>query len=326
MEARIRERINEDVVKEVNARYGIAPGGLREVGALESFVFAYEAEGERRILRLSHSLRRSEALIRGELDWIRHLVVGGVSAAEPVPSEGGALVEPIDDGQGGRFLATAFVRAEGRAPHAAWRPELYAAFGRLMGRMHTVTARYVPADPTWKRPEWDDATMDYPERYLPASEAIAKSRYADLCAHARTLPRDRSVYGLIHFDVHGGNAHVDDAGTLTIFDFDDCTYSWYVNDLAIFLDHLVSGAEDRVARAREVLPPLLAGYRQEHALEARWLREMPAFLKMGEIFYYAVLHRDADPGDADGLAQRSALKERIEHDVPVLDLDFEAYA
>lgn len=317
--------MTEDVVEEARSRYGIAPGRLREVGALESFVFAYEAEGEGRILRLSHSLRRSEALVRGELDWIRHLVIGGVSAAEPVPSEGGALVEPIDDGRGGHFLATAFVRAEGRPPRGAWTPELCATFGRLIGRMHTVTADYVPADPAWKRPEWDDPVMDYPERYLPASESIAKAKYADLCAHARTLPRDRSTYGLIHFDVHGGNAHVDDAGRLTIFDFDDCTYSWYVNDLAIFLDHLVSGVEDPVARAREVLPPLLAGYRQEHALEPRWLRELPAFLKMGEIFFYAVLHRDSDPDDADGLAQRNALKERIEHDVPVLDLDFEAY-
>ncbi len=326
MEARIRERLSQAVLDEVHTRYGIARGGLREVGALESFVFAYEFEGEGRILRLSHSLRRSEALIRGELDWIRHLVAGGVAAAESVPSEGGTFVEPIDDGQGGRFLATAFVRAEGSPPRAAWTPELYEAFGRLMGRMHTLSARYVPADPAWKRPEWDDAAMDYPERYLPESESIAKAKYADLCAHARTLPRDRSAYGLIHFDVHGGNAHVDDAGILTIFDFDDCTHSWYVNDLAIFLDHLVSGEQDPEARAREVLPPLLAGYRQEHVLEARWLREIPAFLKMGEIFYYAVLHRDALPGDEEGLAQRLALKTRIERDMPVLDLDFEAYA
>lgn len=326
METRIRERLSKAVVDEARGRYGIAPDGLREVAALESFVFAYEAEGESRILRLSHSLRRSEALIRGELDWIRHLVVGGVSAAEPVPSEGGTFVEPIDDGQGGRFLATAFVCAEGRPPRGAWTPELYRAFGRLMGRMHALTADYVPADPAWKRPEWDDPAMDYPERFLPESESIAKAKYADLCAHARTLPRDRSVYGLIHFDVHGGNAHIDEAGTLTIFDFDDCTYSWYANDLAIFLDHLVGGDGDPDARAREMLPPLLAGYRQEHTLEARWLREFPAFLKMGEIFYYAVLHRDADPDDEEGLVQRRALKQRIEHDVPVLNLDFEAYA
>ena len=322
MEARIRQRFSDGVVEEACTRYGIAPSGLREVGALESFVYAFEADGESRILRLSHSLRRSEALIRGELDWIRHLVAGGVSAAEPVPSEGGAFVEPIDDGQGGRFLATAFVRAAGRPPRGAWTPELCELFGRLMGRMHALTARYIPADPAWKRPEWDDPVMDYPERFLPESESIAKAKYADLCAHARTLPRSRNTYGLIHFDVHANNVHVDDAGALTIFDFDDCTYSWYINDLAIFIDHLINGAQDPESRAREVLPPLLAGYRQEHMLEARWLREIPAFLKMGEIFYYAVLHRDADPDDEE---LRRSLKERIEDDVPVLDLDFAAY-
>jgi Ser/Thr protein kinase RdoA (MazF antagonist) len=169
--------------------------------------------------------------------------------------------------------------------------------------------------------------MDYVERYLPASEGVAKQKYQALCAHLRTLPTDSRGYGLIHFDAHGGNCLVDEAGRLTIFDFDDCTYSWYANDIAIALFAIALDAPDAPTFTQEFMSHLLQGYRTAYPFDRRWLREMPVFLKMVEIFMYAVIHRDfdvsniSDPWCAHFMLDR---KYKIEHDVPTIDFDFES--
>jgi Ser/Thr protein kinase RdoA (MazF antagonist) len=314
-------------LQEAGRCYGIEKGQIRSLDAFESFIYEFERRDRSYILRIGHSLRRSEALINGEVDWINYLVARGVSVAQAVLSENGKLVEAIDDGQGGQFLVTAFVKAQGRPLWGLWTPTLYAAFGQLLGSMHALAEHYQPAQPAWKRPEWDDPLMDYPERYLPASEGVARQKYQALCAHVRTLPTDSRCYGLIHFDAHGGNCLVDDAGHLTLFDFDDCTYSWYANDIAIALGYIAMDIPDASALTLAFVH-FMQGYQTAYHLDPQWLREIPVFLKMGAIFGYAVIHRDHD--DVNNITDPEMkqfiidLKYKIEHDLPTIDFDFES--
>jgi Ser/Thr protein kinase RdoA (MazF antagonist) len=41
-------------------------------------------------------------------------------------------------------------------------------------------------------------------------------------------------YGLVHGDLNPTNFHVND-NQITLFDFDDCAYKWFINDIAIAL-------------------------------------------------------------------------------------------
>ena len=46
-------------------------------------------------------------------------------------------------------------------------------------------------------------------------------------------PKIADSYGLIHNDFNDGNFTVDyDNGDITVFDFDDCCYFWFMYDLA----------------------------------------------------------------------------------------------
>lgn len=91
--------------------------------------------------------------------------------------------------------------------------------------------------------------------------------------------------------------------------------------------HATLGAHDVAASSREFVPHLLRGYRSAYALDSAWQPRLPLFLKLAEIFTYAVIHRDfdvhaiADPACATFMRGR---KERIENDVPYLDLDLES--
>lgn len=330
MDREIRDRYNDAILNQAIQRYGILPGQIRPLKAFESFILEFEQDSIGLILRLNHSLRRSEALILGEVDWINYLSAAGVPVARAVPSPAGRLVEAIEDGQGGQFLATAFVRAQGRPPwEVGWTPARYESYGWLLGRMHALAVGYQPADPAWKRPEWDDSSMEFVERYLPGSEATVKRIYRSLCDHLRSLPRDAGCYGLIHQDAHEANLLMDEAGNLTLFDFDECAYSWFANDIAISLFYIALEAENPAAFTRSFMTHFLDGYRQVYRLEPSWLAEIPVFLKMRELELYAVMHRDFDVQAIDDpwcARFMQGRKERLEAQTPTIDFDFETLA
>lgn len=330
MESRIRERFNQHILAGAMERYAVPEGNIRELGGFESFIYSFERGNGQYILRLSHSLRRSEELIRGEADWINYLAGNGVPVAGVVMSENGKLVEPIDDGHGGHFLATAFVKIDGRPVHeAGWSPELYRTYGKLLGRMHALTKDYQPKDPLAKRPQWEDSANTECVKHLPEQESLVRERYWAVMQQVAALPRDRDSFGLIHYDAHSSNMLVDREGRLCLFDFDDSLHSWFVCDIAIVLFYMTAGKETDIGSVKEFLRHFLTGYAQENQLDPKWLKEIPKFLKIREIDLYAVIHRSFDvnnitnPWVAGFMKDR---KERIERDVPFLDFDFSAWS
>lgn len=354
MDAQIIARFNDSILHEAMHRHGIAPHQIKPLDAFESFIYEFEREGKAYILRIGHSFRKSEALIHGEVDWINHLARGGVSVAQAIPSENGRLVEVIDDARGGQFFVTAFVKAQGQQPwRAGWTPTRYENYGRLLGQMHALALDYQPAVPAWRRPEWDEASLQFIEGYLPASEVKAHERYRSVLRQIHALPKDRTSYGLIHQDAHQNNFFMDADGKLTLFDFDDCAYSWFINDIAIVLFYISMDAEelgfpDSASFTHEFLTHFLRGYRQACALSPAWLKEIPVFLTLRELELYAVVHRDfqiegvehwslegfkripgLDPASGNHMWIANFMQNRktsIDQGLPFIDVDFESFA
>lgn len=327
MDQLIKDRYSDAILQEAMRRYGITSKQIHPLDAFESFIYEFERDSQAYILRIAHSVRRSESLVLGEVDWINYLADGGVSVAKAILSESGKLVEEIEDQWGGFFLTTAFVKAQGQAPWDLWTPELYESYGELIGRIHTLSRSYQPSQVDWKRPDWNDDLFEFVERYLPASESIAKQQYQDICNHVKTLPKDRDSYGLTHQDAHGNNLFVDEMGQITLFDFDECAYNWFINDIAAVLFYIVQGAEDGRAFTQEFMTHFLRGYIRACPLDFTWLREIPNFLKIREIELYAVIYRDFDLNNIDDEWCARFMhnrKFRIENNVPTIDFDFES--
>jgi Ser/Thr protein kinase RdoA (MazF antagonist) len=327
MERRIKERYNESILSETMARYGIDRDALHLLDGFESFIYEYTQGEAAFILRIGHSLRRSADLVRGEVDWINHLAKGGAGVARAVESQHGRLVEAIDDGQGGHFLATAFVKASGGPPGPGfWTEPFIERYGRLLGRMHALAKSYRPADPAWSRQQWDDPIMLEVERWLPESDGAILARYRELLATLEALPKGPDSHGLIHQDAHAGNFFVDEAGAITLFDFDDCCYSWFANDIAIVLFYAVTNRADAAEFAVRFLPPFLRGYLEENHLDLQWLPRIPHFLKLREIDLYAVIHRSFDVDNLEDpwvAAFMENRRGRIAAGTPYLEFDFE---
>jgi len=121
---------------------------------------------------------------------------------------------------------------------------------------------------------------------------------------------------------------VDEAGNITLFDFDDCVYGWFIYDIAMALFYAAPfDSSESPNFAREFMPHFMRGYRRENQLDNAWLQELPYFLKLREIELYAIIHRSFDVSHLDDPWVESYMKgrkERIENDVPFIDLDFES--
>jgi amicoumacin kinase len=325
MDRKIVARYNDHILHQAMQRFDIKANIITLLDGFESYIYEFNRPDGEFILRIGHSLRRTPELIAGEVDWINYLARGGAAVSKAILSQEGNLVEAIDDEHGGQFLATAFVKAPGELlPHNDWTHVFIQHYGAVLGRMHALTKDYAPANPAWRRPEWDATGNLDLEDWLPASEAAALSKFQELMPHFETLSKDREGFGLIHQDAHGGNFFVQD-GQITLFDFDDSVYGWFVYDIAMVLFYAAMWQEDMAAFTYEFMGNFLRGYCRENQLNPTWLKEMPDFLKLREIDLYAVIHRSMDVENLDDPWCQGYLrgrKERIESDVPYIEFEW----
>lgn len=330
MEEKIRSRYTPEILADISARFGVLPDQLETLDGFESYIYRFSRQGRRYILRISHSSRRSEAWIRGEVDWINYLVKGGASASQVILSRRGSLVERVEDGHGEAFLGTVFEHAPGQPPwEYGWSDALYQTLGKTIGRMHALSRVYLPKDSQAFRPQWDDPMMLNDPAWLPKGDEAINQKYDQVLAFCRRLPVDRDNYGMIHFDAHSMNYFVDDGGEIHLFDFDDCCYNWYANDIAMVLFYKVIGQKDLGPYTFNFMKHFIEGYRRENAFRAKWLGWIPTFMKMREIELYGVIHRSLDVENLEGAWERNYMdgrREKIMGDVPYLDFDFSMLA
>lgn len=331
MDPTIAALFHDGILQEARQRYVIAADRIRLLDGFESFIYEFERPDGEYILRIGHSQRRSPDLIRGEVDWINYLAAGGATVARAIFSQAGNLVEPVEDGQGGQFLCTAFVKAAGHTPQREQaNPRLFSNYGWLLGRMHALARHYHLPNPAWKRYEWDDHANMRVETWLPPNEKAILEKYKPLKAHLSTLPRDRESYGMIHQDAHPANFFVDEGYCITLFDFDDCVYGHFIYDIAMVLFYASAWGQDTAEFTGSFMPVFLRSYRQENRLDPAWLKELPNFLKLREIDLFAqILFYFRDGGY---LAHSWAAwymrgrRERIEAGVPFIDFDWDSLA
>ncbi|WP_275589203.1 phosphotransferase enzyme family protein [Paenibacillus sacheonensis] len=155
----------------------------------------------------------------------------------------------------------------------------------------------------------------------------------DLIRTLSALPRDSRTFGLIHGDIGVGNFCVDERGGITLFDFDEAQYSWFVEDIALQLYYLVYvyGGEDgqayREDQARRFMKHFMRGYLLEHALDDEWLGRIPLFLRLRELIVYIGSFRSWDGDETFGSSDNQWFKDwiaeskaRIENGIPIVNI------
>ncbi|VAW33519.1 hypothetical protein MNBD_CHLOROFLEXI01-2981, partial [hydrothermal vent metagenome] len=197
-------------------------------------------------------------------------------------------------------------------------------YGRLIGKIHHLTKQYQLPNDDWKRPLWDDPIMTDATDTLPQLDPAAMKLAIANLATLRQLSTPPDSYGMIHQDAHTGNLFVDENGRITLFDFDDCVYGHFINDIAIVLFYAITNRPDPTAFCAEFWPLFWCGYCEENRLDAAWLKEIPHFMKLREHQLYGIIRRDIpDYGGEGWLADfMRGRQENILAERPYIDFDF----
>lgn len=151
----------------------------------------------------------------------------------------------------------------------------------------------------------------------------------------RFLERDEDSFGMVHFDYSDGNYHIDfSTGKITVFDFGNACFCWYLYDLANLWRHGVGWfqSEPDAARRRrlmaEYFDTMAAGYRSEISLPDAALENLPLLVQtvllenlLGEFESLQAAGEEPDP-DEEELAY---LIRCFEEDIPYFGFFHEIY-
>ncbi|MCQ6557283.1 phosphotransferase enzyme family protein [Paenibacillus mendelii] len=335
MEKSIIEIFNDRLVELAAAQYGVNMKELNYIGGFQNFVYEYQLQGKSYILRFTPSSHRTVNIVQAELDWILYLARNGMSVSIPICSLNGVMTEVIE-ASGMYFTVVSFEKAEGRKisyPECLEDVVLYEKLGRMTGKIHALSKLYQPEDASVRRQEWTDNYYLQNIDFLPDSQLRIKERYLQLVNEINNLSHKEDDYGLIHGDMGVGNFFINEQGDITLFDFDEAQYSWFVEDIAIQLYYLVYvyGDEDgralREEQAQRFMKPFMEGYRSENTLDDDWLKQLPLFLQLRELIVYIGAHRNYDGDESFSHSDNQWFKDwiaesrnRLENGIPIVNI------
>lgn len=165
----------------------------------------------------------------------------------------------------------------------------FAKLGTIAATLHNASESYTRPS-FYERIEWDwDGTFGmecnnfYGATYRNPKWLNRKDvRILDECADLIRLRlaaygKNRHTYGMIHSDLRPANL-LQDGDTITVLDFDDCGYGWYMYDIAG-----ITALLEYIPELPAIVNAVLEGYESVRKLSERDKDEIPTFIMMRRI-------------------------------------------
>jgi Ser/Thr protein kinase RdoA (MazF antagonist) len=265
-----------------------------------NLVFEMRKNGSREILRLSLAENRTESQILSECEWIKQLANFGCNVCRPVEYKDVIVNRVVLEGN--EYLATFWEFANGnRIEHAHLSPRLYKNIGKAMGRFHKATIKLNTQK--YDRSIWSESDFynNQMNQYLSHEDSTIKSIAHELITKMSLHRITSENYGLIHADFHFGNFYVN-KNDLSIFDFDNCEYGYFVNDIATALHDCTFTWLRKPNREQDgkefffgnklleyqntFLDSFLTGYNEENSIGVNEFKNLHDFHRLREIVVY----------------------------------------
>ena len=256
---------------------------------------------------------RSKEDLLAEAEYIRCLHDGGGSVANVIGSLQGNLAEEItynghaffvvlfDKAKGKRFVDNGYKYREGVSIN-----EYYYNCGKTLGKLHQLSKEYAP---THKRYDFlDKFSVEYIDKLIPDSYSLLKMKMFAVLKTLEGLSKNQETYGMVHFDFNDGNYLIDfDTGRITVYDFDNSCFCWYLFDLASVWENGTGwiahedNADKRKAFMDDYFKMVLDGYKSETAIDDSTLDYLPIFFKANLVEGIVSHFERLRDGDNDGI-------------------------
>lgn len=291
-------------------RWGLPPDvpvSLLTVSENATFRARDAASSRDIIFRVHRPGYHTRAEIESELAWLAALNADKVvDTLTPIPQTDGTLIADIDD-EGTLRHVVAFEFLPGREPDeasglAGWFRQL----GAISARLHAHAQSWTPL-PGFVRKVWNfestlgDAPLwgDWREglglteegrAVLEETAALLRRRLADF---GETPDR----FGLIHADLRCANLLID-GDRLSVIDFDDCGFSWYLYDFAAAISFL-----EHEPYIPELLDAWIEGYRTVRALSDGEAEIIPVFIMLRRMLLTAWIASHSETPTAEAMGE-----------------------
>lgn len=284
-------------------------------------VYPFTAGGKVCFLRLAPVDEKVEGDIAGELEFIRYLHGQGYPALKAVASMSGEELLRLETVYG-CFYASVFEGVDGVQMVNSGYPEAAVyAYGRALGRLHALSAAYVP---TVRKRSYADILewiREVLEEY--GGSPGAKKELADVGKAMEGLPKTAENYGLVHYDFEPDNVFWDERERVCrVIDFDDGIYCWYALDLVQVWDSL----EDELKGEEERLPGIKKTFLDGYAGEYAYTEETEALLALMRRFVrlrsYARLIRCVSSRTAEEPDWLMELREKLNRKIRGMENSF----
>jgi Ser/Thr protein kinase RdoA (MazF antagonist) len=322
--------ITEDEVRSVAALFGVQPEAVTDLGGYHNQVLRLADKGSDVVLRFTPESHRTFRDLNAEIAFLRRLDADGAQVHRPLPSTRDGWIVPLSAQDGSLWYVCCFQAAAGKtwreAEHGS---EVFMAAGAALGRFHSLSKEYAAQGVRFQRRDWsENPYVAEASKVLGQVHAALSNKVERIVETVRALPETGETYGLTHGDYLFSNYLVGD-GSLTIVDFDDCEFGYYVYDLAVNLFYYVLGGDPtevplKEAEGNDLLAWLLAGYLEHVPIGQAELRTLPVLLRLREIdLMTSIAKRFGQDYSGWTKSFMETAAERILNDVPFLPLHIE---
>lgn len=293
---------------------------IRLDGGFHNDVFHLMNEGK--VVRIS-DFRKTKVMVLHEIEWMNFLYEEGVLVPKP------DMTLEIEEERVKTYFE--FIKGDpiDVTNQSHWNVKLFEQLGRTLGRMHALSKKFMVDE--IHRPVW---TVENPDIFGIRGDLSPwiREKYDELMHNLFPYEITEDTFGLIHNDFHQGNLIINNEGTLTTIDFDECSYNWYAQDVAVVFYHAYwqnksfNGYIDTFPQT--FMSHLFAGYKEENLLHQDLIKQIPIFLKLREIFLYQLFTEKWDLNNIEDWQKFTLhdLEDKIKNKTPYAGIsDFSIY-
>jgi Ser/Thr protein kinase RdoA (MazF antagonist) len=317
--------LSDNVIKAFAEKFTNTVSAIELLGQSHNTVYRINSPSPF-VLRVTPDNHRSRNELLSELDFISYLYKNGAEVSRPIPSLTGEYVADYQtDNEFGHL--SAFTIAEG----LDWRSRenddgiVLEQIGRTLGKIHKISRSYCAENVSKRRQYYESQHLTKAVDLFGKSNPSLNTCLRDYLAQISKLPKTNVNYGLTHGDYLFSNYNITQSNKVTVFDFDECEYSWYINDIAICLYYYLLGGDPtelntKVNEAERNLIALMTGYLSENDLPLDELVNINMFFAMRDFILLSTLYEHESLGKWKSDFIRGA-SDRIINRKPFIDLN-----
>ena len=291
----MNEQIKEQLRQILLELYGLDINEAQSRFSTQNYAFIFP--GQPHMIRVNMAQRSSEQIL-GELMWLEDLNAEHATVCEPSPSLRGNLLEEfvLD----GKICRASMFRTARGTPITVPRMDrmFFVCAGNLLGKIHSTSEKQVKNGKKYRRPMQPENFAGLKKSVWETLDPAVRDRIASIEEKVLARTRDAENFGLCHCDFHLNNFFVEN-NNIWLYDFDGCSYGYYLYDIAIFIMACISNGyrlgEDCVETVRQyILPYFMMGYELEKNCGPHYWDDVELLMAYRACFSYMMLARMGD--------------------------------